>query len=205
MTNSDITHLTQAIMELKGQIERMSERQEEMVEDVKKIKEAVYNPDEGLYARLRELEQWKECGLKSLFLLKELERMGATKYDNLEPLMDMVQDIELPPHTEFDKEMVRDFVQKYLDLYDIMEPFESVEERDNYQLQYVGESLTDFQGLDGHGYLGVEFLSTIIELFILCEKRSDGAFMFKGLLQLVIDFCDGKRDYYQVVGYSKRV
>jgi len=60
MTNSDITHLTQAIMELKGQIERMAERQEEMVEDVKKIKEAVYNPDEGLYARLRALEQWKE-------------------------------------------------------------------------------------------------------------------------------------------------
>ena len=60
MTNSDITHLTQAIMELKGRIERMSERQEEMVEDVKKIKEAVYNPDEGLYARLRALEQWKE-------------------------------------------------------------------------------------------------------------------------------------------------
>ena len=60
MTNSDITHMTQAIMELKGQIERMSERQEEMVEDVKKIKEAVYNPDEGLYARLRALEQWKE-------------------------------------------------------------------------------------------------------------------------------------------------
>lgn len=44
----------------KGQIERMAERQEEMVEDVKKIKEAVYNPDEGLYARLRALEQWKE-------------------------------------------------------------------------------------------------------------------------------------------------
>ena len=60
MTNSDITHLTQAIMGLKGQIERMAERQEEMVEDVKKIKEAVYNPDEGLYARLRALEQWKE-------------------------------------------------------------------------------------------------------------------------------------------------
>ena len=64
MTNSDITHLTQAIMELKGQIERMAERQEEMVEDVKKIKEAVYNPDSGLYARLRELEQWKESQSK---------------------------------------------------------------------------------------------------------------------------------------------
>ena len=60
MTNQDITHLTQAIMDLKGQIERMAERQDEMLEDVKKIKEAVYNPDSGLYARLRALELWKE-------------------------------------------------------------------------------------------------------------------------------------------------
>ena len=64
MTNQDITHLTQAIMDLKGQIERMSERQDEMLEDVKKIKEAVYNPDSGLYARLRALEQWKESQAK---------------------------------------------------------------------------------------------------------------------------------------------
>mgnify|MGYP003149376535 FL=1 len=60
MTTHDITHLTQAVMELKGSIERMSERQEEMVEDVKKIREAVYNPDSGLYARLRALEQWRD-------------------------------------------------------------------------------------------------------------------------------------------------
>ena len=51
-----------------------------------------------------DLEQWKECGLKSLFLLKELERMGAKKYDNLEPILDMVQDIKLPEHSEMDKE-----------------------------------------------------------------------------------------------------
>ena len=52
------------LVEGKGQIERMAERQEEMGEDVKKIKEAVYNPDSGLYARLRELEQWKESQAK---------------------------------------------------------------------------------------------------------------------------------------------
>lgn len=52
-----------------------------------------------------ELEQWKECGLKSSFLLKQLERMGATHYENLKSLMDMVQDIHLPEHTELDKEM----------------------------------------------------------------------------------------------------
>jgi hypothetical protein len=30
-----------------------------MLEDVKKIKEAIYNPDQGLYARVRDLEQWQ--------------------------------------------------------------------------------------------------------------------------------------------------
>tara|TARA_Y100001937_G_scaffold115175_1_gene165684 strand:+ start:116 stop:376 length:261 start_codon:yes stop_codon:yes gene_type:complete len=61
---TDVTHLTQAIMELKAQIERMSERQDEMLDDVKQIKEAVYNPDSGIYARLRSLEQWKESQVK---------------------------------------------------------------------------------------------------------------------------------------------
>jgi UDP-N-acetylmuramyl tripeptide synthase len=69
MTHQDITHLTQAIMDLKGQIERMSERQDEMLEDVKKIKEAVYNPDSGLYARLRALEQWKESQAKIQWMI----------------------------------------------------------------------------------------------------------------------------------------
>jgi hypothetical protein len=38
----------------------MSDRQAEMFDDVKKIKEAIYNPEQGLYARLRDIEQWKE-------------------------------------------------------------------------------------------------------------------------------------------------
>ena len=64
MSESDLNQLTAAILELKGEILRMAEKQEEMVEDVKKIKEAVYNPDEGIYARLRVLEQWKETQSK---------------------------------------------------------------------------------------------------------------------------------------------
>ena len=64
MSENDLTQLTSAILELKGEILRMAEKQEEMVEDVKKIKEAVYNPDEGIYARLRVLEQWKETQSK---------------------------------------------------------------------------------------------------------------------------------------------
>lgn len=52
-----------------------------------------------------ELEQWKECGLKSIFLLKEIERLGGKKVENLEPIIDMVQDIVIPIHSEIDKEI----------------------------------------------------------------------------------------------------
>jgi hypothetical protein len=48
-------------------------------------------------------------------------------------------------------------------------------------------------------------LTAFIELFTKCEKQTTGAFMFKTLLELVKDYCDGKKDFYQVVGYSKRV
>ena len=59
MTREELSGLTHAIFELKLEIEKMSERQDEMLDDVKKIKEAVYNPDSGIYARLRALEMWK--------------------------------------------------------------------------------------------------------------------------------------------------
>ena len=66
-------------------IERVGEKQEDMAEDIAKIKEAVYNPDEGLYARIRQLESWKSTssrmiwtlfttvvGLISAFILKQM-------------------------------------------------------------------------------------------------------------------------------------
>ena len=53
-------HLISLIQELRGDLQRMTDKQEEMFNDIKQIKEAVYNPDEGLYARLRALEQWKD-------------------------------------------------------------------------------------------------------------------------------------------------
>ena len=64
MNDNEIAKLTQALFELKLTIEHMSERQDQMIDDVKKIKEAVYNPDSGIYARLRALEQWKESQTK---------------------------------------------------------------------------------------------------------------------------------------------
>lgn len=50
------------------------------------------------------LEQWKEMAFKSYYLLTELQRMGASSHENLEPMMDMVQDIKIPEHNQFDRE-----------------------------------------------------------------------------------------------------
>jgi len=59
--------------------------------------------------------------------------------------------------------------------------------------------------MDNLGAFSVEFLSCMLELFTKCEKQTEGAFMFKNLLTLVKDYCEGKKDYYQIISYSKRV
>ncbi len=61
-----------AIAELSTKIETLIDKQEELAVNVSKIKEAVYNPDEGLYARLNKLdirllalESWKSNNTKA--------------------------------------------------------------------------------------------------------------------------------------------
>ena len=62
--------------EINGKFDRMlqsidtvKDKQEEMADDITKIKEAVYNPDSGLYARLRELESWKETSTRIIWMV----------------------------------------------------------------------------------------------------------------------------------------
>ena len=60
MSENEHQDLKDAIVDLAHQIQRMADKQDEMIDDVKKIKEAIYNPDQGLYARIRDLEQWQQ-------------------------------------------------------------------------------------------------------------------------------------------------
>ena len=60
MSNNEILELKAAIMELTVNIKHMDTKQDEMLQDVKSIKEAIYNPETGLYARVRTLEQWQD-------------------------------------------------------------------------------------------------------------------------------------------------
>ena len=51
-------------------------------------------------------DQWREAALKANYLLEQLERLGVQNNPNYEHIMDMVQDIEFPEHSEQDKERV---------------------------------------------------------------------------------------------------
>ena len=50
-------------------LEVMKENQGRMCGDISKIKEAVYNPDQGLYARIRTLEEEAKSRAKFLWLI----------------------------------------------------------------------------------------------------------------------------------------
>lgn len=67
MNGDEILELKAAIMELTVNIKHMDTKQDEMLQDVKSIKEAIYNPETGLYARVRTLEQWQSSMSKIIW------------------------------------------------------------------------------------------------------------------------------------------
>ena len=72
----DKYELKEAFIRLESQLERMmdgidvvKDEIEAMAGDISKIKEAVYNPDEGIYARIRSLETWKSTSTRITWIM----------------------------------------------------------------------------------------------------------------------------------------
>ena len=68
--------LTLMMAELATKMQVLLDKQDELGENISKIKEAVYDPDKGLYARLSRLdarldalEAWKENNSKILWII----------------------------------------------------------------------------------------------------------------------------------------
>jgi hypothetical protein len=64
------------IADLSSKVQTILDKQEELAENVTKIKEAVYNPDKGLYARLsaldvrlQSMERWKDNNTKLMWIV----------------------------------------------------------------------------------------------------------------------------------------
>ena len=75
-SNDSIVELSKQLVELACRMERLldaidvvKEQQEAMADNIAKVKEAVYNPDEGIYARLRSLENWKSTNAKAMWII----------------------------------------------------------------------------------------------------------------------------------------
>ena len=65
----DLLTLDTKLQRLVDAINVVKDRQEQMALDISKIKEAVYNPDQGLYARLRALESWKDTSSRLTWII----------------------------------------------------------------------------------------------------------------------------------------
>ena len=113
--------------------------------------------------------------------------------------------VDLVVKGEVKKDLTLAFVNSLITIYDNTEAFTTKEERDNYNLTYVDELMDSYSSLNDVGSLPVELIVTLVELFCKCEKQTTGAFMFKSMLTLIKEYLEGKKDYYQVIGVSKRV
>ena len=68
-TAVEFTELKGSLKRIEDVIMTIKEKNEEMAEDITKIKEAIYNPDQGIYSRLKELENWKASVSRIMWLL----------------------------------------------------------------------------------------------------------------------------------------
>ena len=76
MTDDEQQKLTLMIVELSAKCQTILDKQEELAENVSQIKEAVYNPDQGLYARLKDLdmrlqhmEHWQSTAMRFMWIV----------------------------------------------------------------------------------------------------------------------------------------
>ncbi len=68
-TVKQLVELNSKLDMLEMKIDEVKERQEDMAEDMAKVRESVYHPDQGLYARLRELEAWQKTSSKIIWMV----------------------------------------------------------------------------------------------------------------------------------------
>jgi hypothetical protein len=85
MSEREMDEIKRALMELTVNIKHMDTKQDQMIDDLKSIKEAIYNPETGLYARVRDLEQWQE-GMSKVIWTVGLGFLGLVS----KALMDLI-------------------------------------------------------------------------------------------------------------------
>lgn len=73
------TELRGHLQRIEDMIKSVKDKQEEMSEDITKIKEAIYNPDQGIYSRLKEVELKVKDHDKIIVLEQEVKELKEWK------------------------------------------------------------------------------------------------------------------------------
>ena len=63
------TEVKASLEVLSLKMDDIKEKQEEMTSIINRVEKSLYEPDQGLYARVRDLEQWKKTHSKILWLV----------------------------------------------------------------------------------------------------------------------------------------
>jgi len=102
---------------------------------------------------------------------------------------------------DFKKE-VNEIIKFYISFYNALEPFKDAKSRVDYKLQTVETITKKYNHIEQAHTLSLEYVTTIIELFCINEKRTTGAYMFKDLLQKLLDYTENKCDYIDLLRAS---
>ena len=114
-SNNDLSHYINYIVgwELIGTDVTLNEHinydwiKENMASQILFAKTFLTNNQSIHIEEMDESKQWKQNAIKMKYLLDELVKLGANNekvYPNLAPIMDLVQDIELPEYDQLDRE-----------------------------------------------------------------------------------------------------
>ena len=57
MTGNELSTLKETLVMINHDLKTMVAKQEELHNDIKDVKSAIYNPDSGLYTRIRDLDE----------------------------------------------------------------------------------------------------------------------------------------------------
>jgi archaellum component FlaC len=57
MNEQDLNELRITLVEINSELKNMVQKQEELHNDIRDVKSAIYNPNSGLYTRIRDLDE----------------------------------------------------------------------------------------------------------------------------------------------------
>lgn|SRR5690554_616588 len=104
--------------------------------------------------------------------------------------------------TEFRGEVIK-ILEFYIGFYKDVKPFDSQQERAEFQFRTVEHITKKYAHINQEHTLSLGYVCMIVELFCINEKRNEGAYMFFNLLNILLQYAKKEVDYISVIQASQ--